>query len=58
MKTKSLRQQVLDMLRKKKGYVHSGEIEKLALYEGKKGSTASRRAREMCSSGLLMRRLV
>ena len=53
----SLKNRILAYIRKQKGYVNGGELERLAEQAGYKASNASRRARELYQEGLLERKI-
>ena len=57
MEKLSLSKRIEEYLRKQDGWVHSGEIERLALHAGYKSSNAGRRCREMQNEGILERKL-
>lgn len=49
----SLQQRILNYLTARKGWINSGEIERLALGAGYKSSNSGRRCRELQNDGLL-----
>ena len=53
----SLSKRIENYLKKYDGWMHSGEIERLALNAGYKSSNAGRRCREMQNDGILERKL-
>lgn len=55
---KTLRQISYEYVQGFKGFVSSFKIERMAEGYGYKGSTASRRCRELCNDGMLERKLV
>lgn len=57
MKKLSLSKRIENYIFKQNGWVHSGEIERLALQAGYKSSNAGRRCREMQNEGILERKL-
>lgn len=52
----SLRNRMVDYLRKQEGWINGGELERLALSAGYKASNISRRARECAAEGILERK--
>ena len=56
MKKLSLSKRIELYLEKQGGFIHSGEIERLALGAGYKASNAGRRCREMQNEGILERK--
>lgn len=57
MKKLSLSKRIEEYLEKQPGWVHSGEIERLALGAGYKASNSGRRCREMQNEGIIDRKL-
>lgn len=53
----SLKQRLLNYLRKQEGFCNGGELERLAEQAGLKGSNASRRCRELCNEGFIERKI-
>lgn len=56
MKKKSLSDRIYDYLKKVKVWIHSGEIEKMAIQAGYKGSTAGRVCRLLAEEGKIARK--
>ena len=56
MKKISLSRRIENYLFKQNGWIHSGELERLALQAGYKASNAGRRCREMQNEGILDRK--
>lgn len=56
MKNKiSLKERALKYLRNEQGFINSGELERLAIENGYKGSTLSRELRIMCAEEKIIR---
>lgn len=53
----SLKNRILNYIRKSDGWINGGELEKLAESAGFKGSNASRRCRELYNEDLLERKV-
>ena len=53
MKQLSLPDRLVRYLKSQPGFVHSGELERLAMGAGYKGETAGRRLRELAEEGTL-----
>ena len=53
----SLKNRLLNYIRKQEGFINGGELERLAEQAGYKASNASRRARELSNEGLLERKV-
>ena len=58
MKRKQLKPQLIDYMESQDGWVHSGDLERLALYVGYKASTAGRMLRKMRENRELEQKLV
>ena len=55
MKKESLVEKIIGHLAASRGWVNGGEIERLAMDLGYKGSNASRRLRELENDGIIIR---
>lgn len=55
MKKLSLKNQLLNYLRSDTGWIHGGEIERMTIAWGYKGSTGSRECRSLVEDGKILR---